>query len=260
MPKGKPPPKKASAGAPAWMVTFADLMALLLTLFVLLLSFAEMDVTRYKQLAGAMKDAFGISKITLLPGIIEIGGKPSRDKPAVVQPLPKPKQADVPIPEVEQTDKVVKPEDVTEDITIMNLKVLLSEELAKQEVEIEETADGAIVRFPEKTAFPAGTATITNEFAPMLRKLAPVIANAKGDVVVSGHTDDKPIRTERFRSNWDLSTARAVSVVHYFLENTDVDPARLTAQGFADSRPLVPNDSPENRAKNRRVEVAITTR
>ena len=79
--------KKPPKGAPAWMVTFADLMGLLLTLFILLLSFAEMDVTRYKMLAGSMRDAFGISKITLLPGIIEIGGKPSRDKPVVVQPL-----------------------------------------------------------------------------------------------------------------------------------------------------------------------------
>lgn len=252
--------KKPPAGAPMWMVTFADLMALLLTLFVLLLSFSELDVTRYKQLAGAMKDAFGISKITLLPGIIEIGGKPSRDKPVVVQPIPIAKQPDVPIPEMKKPEKVVKPEDVEENMTLMNLKVLMAQEIRKSEVEIEEKAGGIIVRFPEKTAFPPGRDTITDAFAPMLRKIASVIAHSGGTVVVSGHTDNAPISTERFRSNWDLSTARAVSVVHYILDNTDVPPDHVTAQGFADSRPLVPNDSPTNRAKNRRVELAITTK
>lgn len=256
----KKPQKKQPAGAPAWMVTFADLMGLLLTLFILLLSFAEMDVTRYKQLAGAMRDAFGISKITLLPGVIEIGGKPSRDKPAVVQPLPKAKQLDIPIPEMEKPKKVIKPEDVEEDMTLMNLKVLLAQEIKKSEVEIEEKEGGIVVRFPEKTAFPPGRDVITDAFAPMLRKLAGVIARSGGTVVVSGHTDNAPISTERFRSNWDLSTARAVSVVHYILANTDIPPSRMTAQGFADSRPLAPNDSPENRAKNRRVELAITTK
>lgn len=253
------PAKKKSAGAPAWMVTFADLMGLLLTLFILLLSFAEMDVTRYKQLAGSMRDAFGISKITLLPGIIEIGGKPARDKPVVVQPLPMPKQIDVPIPDV-KPEKVVKPEDVTEDLTLMNLKVLMASELKKAEVEIMQTDRGILVRFPERTAFPAGSDVITDVFAPMLKKIAGVVAHSEGTVTVSGYTDDIPISTARFRSNWDLSSARAVSVVHYILEHTAIDPARMTVQGFGDSRPLVPNDTPERRAMNRRVEVMIATK
>lgn len=252
--------KKPPTGAPAWMVTFADLMGLLLTLFILLLSFAEMDVTRYKALAGSMRDAFGISKITLLPGIIEIGGKPARDKPVVVQPLPVAKQIDVPIPEMKKPEKEVKPEDVEENMTLMNLKVLMAEEIRRSEIEVQETKDGVIVRFPEKTAFPPGRDVITDAFAPMLKKIAGVVAHSGGTVVISGHTDNAPISTERFRSNWDLSTGRAVSVVHYILANTDIPPSKVTAQGYADSRPLVPNDSPNNRAKNRRVEMAITTK
>jgi len=77
------------------------------------------------------------------------------------------------------------------------------------------------------------------------------------DIRVEGHTDDLPISTKRFPSNWELSTARATSVVRYYLENYDVDPRQFSAAGYSEYKPLYDNDSPENRAKNRRVEIVV---
>ena len=99
---------------------------------------------------------------------------------------------------------------------------------------------------------------LSSTILPALVKLAKVLAVNKGQILVAGHTDNAPISTARIRSNWDLSTQRAVSVVHYLLEVSIINPARITAQGFADSRPLDPNDTPEHRARNRRVEISVS--
>jgi len=91
----------------------------------------------------------------------------------------------------------------------------------------------------------------------ILDRVAKALAETNGQLMVSGHTDDVPISTGRYRSNWDLSSARASSVVHYLLKNKLIAPGRISATGYADSRPLVPNNSAENRATNRRVEITI---
>ena len=91
----------------------------------------------------------------------------------------------------------------------------------------------------------------------MIQEMAGLIVSNDGQVTVAGHTDNVPISTDRFRSNWDLSTARAVSVAHELLENAPLDEARFVVIGHADTRPLAPNDTVENRARNRRVDISI---
>jgi chemotaxis protein MotB len=113
-----------------------------------------------------------------------------------------------------------------------------------------------IIRFPGSAAFASGTADLAAEFMPSLGRIGEVLKSANGRIFISGHTDDVPISTERFRSNWDLSAARAVSVAHYLL-NDHIEAKRVIVQGAADSQPLLPNDTPENRARNRRVEIAL---
>ena len=91
----------------------------------------------------------------------------------------------------------------------------------------------------------------------MLKLIAEVLNQRDGHFVISGHTDDIPIETRRFRSNWDLSSARAASVVHFLIQEGDVDPERMEIRAMADNEPIVPNDSWENRATNRRVEISV---
>jgi chemotaxis protein MotB len=250
--------KKPPAGAPMWMCTFADLMSLLLTLFVLMLTFAKMDVEKYQQLAGSMKNAFGVQYIKKLAGMIEEDGGPMGI--AAKSTVPK-AVVELQIDDVMGEEEVVeeKPEEPQEpeDNLAETVQQAIAEQISKAAANVEEREGEVIVRFPGKFAFPSGAESLTTEFLVALNNLATVIEKSEGDVIIAGHTDDRPIKTERFRSNWDLSAARANSVVHYLLEFTNVPSGRLAAMGYADSRPLAPNDSNENRALNRRVEVII---
>jgi chemotaxis protein MotB len=259
--------KKPPAGAPTWMVTFADLMALLLTMFVLLLSFSNMDATRYQVIANAMGEAFGLSAMMNLGGMLEVGVTHPQESPLgpdtpVVQieipekapPVepekPPPEEAEKPPPEI-----VTAPPQGSANFA--PLAEALEDEVGRGVVRIEEKSGSTLILFPDKVAFPSGSDQLTPDFLAMLDKLAVAFAKVEGDIVVAGHTDDRPISAGRYRSNWDLSSARAASVVHYLVNHATIDPARMTAQGYSDSRPLEPNTTPENRAANRRVEISV---
>jgi len=254
---------KVVKGAPLWMTTFADLMSLLMTLFILLLTFAEMDVKKYQQLAGNMKEAFGIQHIKRMAGIIEKDGNVTRKTAS--SKVPKVVQELAPMDEVgepeEETDKQEEappdPKNKQNEQIAENVKAAISDEISQALANVRMTDEGVVVQFPNKIAFPSGNDMLTPEFLSALEKMKTVLETATGEIIVVGHTDNLPIKTDRFRSNWDLSGSRASSVVHFLLENTTIEPGRLGAVGYADSRPLESNDTPEGRASNRRVEIII---
>ena len=223
-------------GAPRWMVTFADMMTLLLALFVLLLSFAEIDSDSFRKNAGPIAEAFHTKNII-----------------QIAPTLPKSQRLDL---RMGPSDAELRTRQKYEFLD--NLRTQMSREIAEARVQILEEGDKIIVRFPAQSAFPSGSMELSPTILHALEKIARVLAANKGQILVSGHTDNAPISTERIRSNWDLSAQRAVSVVHYLLQVADIDPARITTQGFADSRPLHPHDTPERRARNRRVEISIS--
>jgi len=251
------------AGAPKWMATFADLMSLLLVLFVLLLTFSEMNVIKYKQMAGAMRNAFGIAKEDRLTGVIEIDGQLERKAARNISPTKTPVPTvsmDIPDTtdqEVFEIDPAETPEEQADDVENEVAKII-AEQAAEKGVEVEKDGNEVKIRFPSEIAFGSGSANVGADFADLLDKLSDVIKKANGDVLVAGHTDNIPLGAGGpYRSNWELSAARATSVVHHFLNYTDIAADRLAVQGYGDSRPLVPNDSPENRARNRRVEITL---
>ena len=114
-----------------------------------------------------------------------------------------------------------------------------------------------VIRIREKGSFPSGDARLNPGFIPILGKIHDVLLETDGRIAVAGHTDNVPINTARYRSNWELSTSRATSVVHELLAPEQMDAERFVLEGYADTRPLVPNDSAANRAKNRRVEIIV---
>ncbi|WP_114097924.1 OmpA family protein [Thalassospira profundimaris] len=251
--------KKPAAGAPAWMATFADLMSLLLVLFVLLLTFAEMDVIRYKQIAGSVKAAFGFSKQDQLAGVIELDGSimgkalkaPTPDSPRVVSQIPQPETPKI---EIEQTDtKEQKAEALEETLAGVLKNMSLDDQVGLERIDGE-----VVIRFPNELAFPSGSSGMTEEFAAILNRLAPVINQTEGEVLVAGHTDNIPVSSSSpYISNWDLSAARATSVLHFLIDQNSTDPRRMVIQGYGDSRPIANNDTPEGRSENRRVEITI---
>jgi chemotaxis protein MotB len=113
------------------------------------------------------------------------------------------------------------------------------------------------LRIEEKGSFTSGSAVLKPGFESVMDKITDSLQRAKGIIRVAGHTDDIPITTDSYRSNWELSSSRAVSVAHYMLTHKGLEPGRIAIEGYADTKPLLPNTSTENRAKNRRVEVTL---
>jgi chemotaxis protein MotB len=137
------------------------------------------------------------------------------------------------------------------------LKKMLDQEILQGLLEVETEHSKIIIRIQEKGSFASGQAALNPGFYEVISKITDVIAKTPGKIIVAGHTDNIPISNQRFRSNWELSSARAVTVVHAMLTNPMMLPERILVEGHADSNSLVPNDSWENRAKNRRVELII---
>jgi chemotaxis protein MotB len=225
--------------APAWMVTYADLMSLLFALFVLLLSFSEVNDNSFKKNAGPMREAFNQNSDFQTDEQSHLSGGRG-----ILQGV---KSVPMDIPETEALREAM----------VAQLRRSLAVDLANDLVELEETSKGVILRFPSQTAFESGGAELSSLSFQSLDKIIPILSKTPGEIKVGGHTDDQPISTLQFRSNWDLSAARATSVVHYMLRSGQIAKGRLTSQGYADSRPILENKTPEARAKNRRVEIAV---
>jgi len=125
------------------------------------------------------------------------------------------------------------------------------------EVRFSKRKGDLVMTLPEKVVFNLGVAELTAEARVLLRKIGTVISKTRFPVRIEGHTDNVPIHTERFPSNWELSTGRAVNVLRYFLEEEKISAERISAVGYGEFQPLFSNDSPDHRAKNRRVEIVF---
>jgi chemotaxis protein MotB len=132
----------------------------------------------------------------------------------------------------------------------------LNERLKKEkEITLAYSSKGLVMRLSDRALFEVGVAAISPQAIPLLKRVGEIIARTEFEVRIEGHSDDLPIKTAQFPSNWELSTARAVNVLRYFLETGTISSQRLSAVGFGEFQPMVPNDSPEHRAQNRRVEI-----
>lgn len=237
--------KGNGAGVPAWMVTFADLMALMMTFFVLLYSFSTIDEKKYRLIAQSMAKGFGAVLAAPRPSTTTAIGPPSM----VPSPLSQNSRALSPQPRPEMANR--------NDRLMEQLRSSMRAEIAEGIIAVETAGNTVVIRFPEEIAFPPGSDEMSDDILPMLGQVADALRDTPGTIMVSGHTDDQPIRSARFRSNWELSTDRAVSVIQQLESIGGIESARLTAVGYGDTRPLAPNDSAENRARNRRVEIAV---
>jgi len=250
-------------------VTFADLMSLLMCFFVLLLSFSEIDAMKFKQIAGELSKAFGVQRE--IPALeIPLGTSPIFDKFSPAPPEP------TLVNEIRQTTTDQQPQlqtlkssteqameaaaaEESLEASASRIREVLEDAIDDGRITVEKDQDQhrIVIRIEEKGSFPSGSAELTWEFEGLLLEMAKVLADMPGELTVEGHTDDIPIRTSRFYSNWDLSAARSAAVANVLLATGDVTPTRLAVKGLADTKPRVPNTSAENRAKNRRVEIII---
>lgn len=244
-------------------MTFADLMTLLMCFFVLLLSFSEMDVIKFKQLSGSMKEAFGVQaeiEVKSIPkgtSVVAREFSPGRPDPTAL-PVVRQFTIDSNKSTLDLLEREKKLRDDMEK-QARRLREALKAEIENGSVSIETEGMRIIIRILEKASFDSGQADLRPDFAHVLTRIGSMIDNNSGLVNVSGHTDNVPIAktNTQFRSNWDLSSTRAVSVTHELLKTTSADPGRFTVTGHADTKPRADNLTEENRAKNRRVDISI---
>lgn len=227
------------AGAPRWMTTFGDLMSLLLTFFVLLLSFSEMDREKYKQVAGSMEKAFGMQRKQ------NISESPRHGLEIIAK-------------------------DFDQQAIATRIKQYIGQELETDfddlygkiadDIEIEAGEDQVIIRLMGESTFDSGKADIKPEFEPLILKIGQILAKeAQGEIIIAGHTDDVPLRGGPFESNLKLSIARAATVAQFLLDRAAIDPKRVSTMGFGEYRPIADNHTETGRRKNRRVEIIVGT-
>jgi chemotaxis protein MotB len=217
--------EEAVSTVPGWMLTFNDLMTLLLTFFVLLFSMSTLDVDKLKAAQMALRAA---------TGVIEKG---ERQKVNVERPL---------LSEEWQEDilREIGSSPEWNNITITKSTI---------------TKSGAniVVRLADTILFPSGVADIDQGAFPLLERISEVIRKTGFKIRIEGHTDSRPIRSVKFPSNWELSAARAVNILRFFQTRGNIPPEMLSAVGYGDSKPILLNDTLKGRAKNRRVEIVL---
>ncbi|MFZ0613070.1 MAG: flagellar motor protein MotB [Desulfobacterales bacterium] len=231
-------------GAPAWVVTFGDLMSLLLCFFVLLLSFSEMDKAKYKEVSGSLAKAFGVQRkikaFEAPKGIKMI----SKDFDQELIPV-SPREEFIAMQQREKIGLALKKEVAT---GFKEMQDLIQVDVGEKEVTI---------RLMGETAFDSGKAEIKAQMMPLLVKIGSVLAQGDGDVIIAGHTDDVPVNGGPYGSNLKLSIARSATVAEFLLSKSAIAASRVATMGFGKYRPIESNDTPEGRKHNRRVEIIL---
>lgn len=224
-----------------WLATYSDCVTLLLTFFVLLYSMSSVDQEKLEQIASAFKSVMAGERGETLMKYDMYNGK-------------------VPLigGEVNIEELLDEAENETEEM-YNKVKDYAEKNGISSVMDISITERGIQIQLRDYILFESGTATLKNQSKVVLDKVSGLINSIDNNILVEGHTDNVPISNSIYPSNWELSTARAVNVVKYFVEKNGVTPIRLSAAGYGEFHPIADNDTLENKAKNRRVNILITT-
>lgn len=223
-------------GLPPWMATFADMVTLLLCFFVLLLSFAEQSETKYRDALGSIKGAFGVREVRAVTEDMAMFDTTSKKTK-------------------ELTSRITHDERLLLGVVMRIKSMIEDEDLELQEgTGVTADRDGVVFSASSASMFKPGSAELTPDSTKILDKVIKVLKDYKLNIVVRGHTDDQPVSSRLYPSNWELSAARSAVALDYIIDKGGIEINRAKAVGYADTRPAVPNDSDENRIKNQRVE------
>jgi chemotaxis protein MotB len=219
----------------AWMITFADLVMLLLTFFVLLLTMSSMDAKKLKSIMTNFREATGVLNFS---GAAQLSDLSSF------------------ISQYNNSDSLLV---VNQERFIAKIKIAAEiKDMLKdivQNIEVSDDERGIVLSIHENVLFDPGKVTIKKEIFPILDVVADAVYECPNDILIMGRTDNIPIKNNLYKSNWELSVYRGLSVLEYFLAEKGLPPSRFFVGGYGSSRPLYPNDTPKNRSLNRRVEI-----
>lgn len=243
-------PEEGKKGLPEWQATYGDMVTLLLCFFVLMFATSSVDAEKFKQIAAS----FSKNSIIIMPeqnaGMLDALGN------GIIE---------MPIPEnttYESSEQAEKIKNELQDIA-ENFKEYLEQNNIKDKIEviIDELEKSVILSFKDGILFDSGKANIKQNAINILNLVSKeLLKYPENQIKIEGHTDNVPISTDKYPNNWYLSAARAISVATYLIEQKQFNPGRISTEGYGEHRPRVSNDTPENRAINRRVEIKIISK
>ncbi len=241
MAKKKRAKKHEEEASEAWLLPYSDLMTLLLALFICLFAISQTDQTKLQQMAQAFTAAFNMGGPSFFN---QAGPNASMQR------------------EIMSTEDQGNAAYIEENRTLEQLQQQLEEYIEQnnlqEELSTQLAEEGLMIRIKERALFPSGSADLVPESQRIGPIVAGLLAAVPERVLISGHTDTDPISTSQFPSNWELSSVRAMTFMKYLLSiNPDLNPARFSAIGYGEYRPIAPNDTAENKQQNRRVEILI---
>ncbi len=236
----------------AWLVAFADMMTLLMVTFLMMFAISALDLQKFKTFQEAFEQGLGKNTHQLAAEGAPAEGTPhdvpigTTEGTPVATPSPAPLVAGPKKLQPEELDKLKE-----------KIEAAVAKAGLQSSVQVEKDPRGLIMYVTSGILFDAGKAQITPVGSGLLSGLGPALTSIGNDLVVEGHTDSRPISSAAFPSNWELSTARATSVLRYLIDKDHVTATRMTASGFADTRPRDPGTSGAAFAKNRRVDIVV---
>ncbi len=264
-----PPP-----GSPAWMATFSDLMNLLLCFFVLLFSMSTIDEAKLAEIVAAMNSSFsvfdggasaigdgmlisnGVSQLNELSEYINSTGAAADSKtdPKDLQQYDNPPEG-----VKEQLEEILEEQNLKDNEQLAeSVAESVSEGQLADQIEVTFTAQYVQLTMKGALLFDSGSAELKTDAEAVLDKVGIILMHySQGLIEIEGHTDDVPISNSRFADNEELSSARALAVFYYLVDNTALDPANLRHEGMGERAPIADNSTEEGRSRNRRVEIRI---
>ncbi len=226
-------PEEPPKGAPLWVLTYGDCMSLLLCFFVMLQSYSTMEREKFNQAMASLQGALGV--------------------------LPNQKAATPPLKAQKPLQRKAKAPNVSRSAAMEKLNRIIHERNLGGVIRINEGSKGVHITIGDPALFDTGKAEIKPEILPVLAQIVEVISTGNENIRVEGHTDNIPIHNPQYEDNWELSIARAMSVIRTMRKQQSIDPKRLQPVGCGEYHPVASNDTEEERALNRRVEIFIET-
>ncbi|MHA6251996.1 flagellar motor protein MotS [Oceanobacillus sp. CAU 1775] len=235
--------KANDSGAPSWMVTYSDMVTLILVFFILLFSMSQISQNKFEMVTESFQNR-GI--FDFYPSIVPL------DTPSSVDTEDDEDFFSFPL----DRENEARDEEILNSL-MTEVETFLEENDLNEVISANRTEEGVELILQDYLFFNPGEAEILDEGLPFLIKIGRLLSTIENDIVIEGHTDNRPMSSFVYPSNWELSGARASTIVRYFIDEQRLNEARFRIAGYGETKPIAPNDSAENMAQNRRVEIVI---
>jgi chemotaxis protein MotB len=242
-----------------WLLTYSDMITLLMALFMVLFSISSVNTSKFESLQRAMQDAFSGRILSGGKAIQQTGSQVETNRPAMSPPIPAIQAIQQQVA-AQKTETAARHEN--EDFEALKRKIdaYARDKGLSEKIVTEVARRGLVIRLlTDKVLYDSGSARLKPQAAPVLGRIAELLrSDFDHPIVVEGHTDNVPITSAAFPTNWELSAARATSVVRWLIRSGGIAPGRMSASGYGAFHPMTTNDTATGRSRNRRVEIVLT--